>query len=104
MNVNECDESSTCDRDAGNPVSCVDNVGSFECICDDGFTIDSNGLCTDNDECGEDPCGINSGNQAGDRIFRFDASRESTQPGKHFEPPKISKNNFFIDGNFFYVI
>ena len=58
VDINECNNSSTCQIDTGNPASCSNTVGSFNCTCNSGITADSNGFCSDDNECLEDPCGI----------------------------------------------
>ena len=58
VDINECDDLSTCQIDTGNPANCTNNNGGFECSCLAGFSADSNGFCSDNNECLDDPCNI----------------------------------------------
>uniref|UniRef100_UPI00358EA769 latent-transforming growth factor beta-binding protein 1-like isoform X2 n=1 Tax=Myxine glutinosa TaxID=7769 RepID=UPI00358EA769 len=55
LDVNECTNSSSC----GTHAYCFNTNGSFECICDQGYSSDIGGDCVDVDECKvlEDACG-----------------------------------------------
>ena len=47
--INECADTSICDH------NCVNTNGSFNCICNEGYTLIDNGrMCTDVDECSTD--------------------------------------------------
>ena len=47
MNIDECVENTNdCDENA----YCIDTIGSFECLCNSGFT-GSGQVCADVDEC-----------------------------------------------------
>mmetsp|Transcript_12907 Transcript_12907/g.14770 ORF Transcript_12907/g.14770 Transcript_12907/m.14770 type:complete len:448 (+) Transcript_12907:84-1427(+) len=50
----EC--SSTC----GNNASCIDNSGTFECKCNDGYEGDPTRFCIDQNECKTNPCSDNA--------------------------------------------
>jgi Synergist-CTERM protein sorting domain-containing protein len=53
VDVDECaDGTNTCDDNA----ACANTDGAFECTCRPGF-VGSGQVCTDVDECLEDPCG-----------------------------------------------
>jgi hypothetical protein len=45
----------------GNQASCVNQPGTFECFCNEGFTMNGAGVCQDNDECLDDPCEATEG-------------------------------------------
>ena len=52
MDINECAAlPSVCDSSA----TCVNNNGSFECQCPDGYVV-NNRSCDDIDECMSSPC------------------------------------------------
>ncbi|XP_070174967.1 uncharacterized protein [Littorina saxatilis] len=48
--VNECEESPDV---CGEGKRCVNNNGSYTCLCPDGYTDNSEGVCQDVDECSE---------------------------------------------------
>lgn len=56
LDVNEC-ESNPCAENA----QCVNNNGSFSCLCPQGYTGAANEECFDINECGRTgSCGINA--------------------------------------------
>ncbi len=47
-----CEEINECENDPCPENSkCFNNIGSFDCICNEGFALSSGGLCLDLDEC-----------------------------------------------------
>ena len=44
--INEC-ENDPCPQNS----KCFNSIGSFDCICDEGFAMSQGGLCLDLDEC-----------------------------------------------------
>lgn len=52
VDFNDCTDERQCPGD--NSV-CVNNVGGFQCVCEDGYKM-SNGRCIDVDECASAPC------------------------------------------------
>ncbi|XP_071965848.1 uncharacterized protein [Antedon mediterranea] len=59
---NLCEDINECESDAACNVStsrCVNEPGTFECECLDGYTKDDNNQCVDVNECWQaEPCGI----------------------------------------------
>ncbi|XP_078670161.1 uncharacterized protein LOC144910683 isoform X26 [Branchiostoma floridae x Branchiostoma belcheri] len=45
--VNECDDGDMCRSNE----TCVNRIGSYECVCSTGFAADESGTCQDVDEC-----------------------------------------------------
>lgn len=56
--INECLSSHKCDMEVS---TCVNNVGSYTCVCKDGYEK-INGICVDIDECEKniDKCNVNA--------------------------------------------
>lgn len=52
VDFNDCADKRHC---PGENLWCVNTVGSFKCVCQEGFTM-SGGLCVDVDECESGPC------------------------------------------------
>ena len=53
--VDECDGMNPC----GTGGNCDNTVGSYNCICNNGF-FEENGTCNDVNECANNPCDINA--------------------------------------------
>lgn len=52
VDVNDCGDKRQC---PGDNFMCVNSVGGFQCVCEDGYTA-RGGLCVDEDECVSAPC------------------------------------------------
>ena len=63
--------------------SCSNNIGSYTCICNDGFEKDADGsLCADVDEClpGLHDCGVSGSYECKNTI-----GSHTCTPGKDFQ-------------------
>ena len=45
LDINECDAKNPCFQ------ICANTIGSFQCLCENGYTFVNDSLCTDNNEC-----------------------------------------------------
>ena len=50
IDIDECADSRPCDG------ICRNTIGAYECLCAEGFQLDSDDRCVDIDECLGDPC------------------------------------------------
>ena len=52
VDIDECNEGGhTCKLDNG---SCENTVGSFNCLCDQGYEMQTDGTCAEINECDRD--------------------------------------------------
>ncbi|XP_035534122.1 thrombomodulin-like [Morone saxatilis] len=52
VDFNDCTDERQC---PGENFKCVNTVGGFQCVCEDGYSVEG-GLCVDVDECASAPC------------------------------------------------